>query len=350
MNWNEKLRHARRVSCPLVAINTPDPGSTVRTVAATFGQNGKAVPIVQWDVCRGVLPVNEAGREVARLTGDGDDDVTIGQPAMLFAKASDFPAETIVLVHNSQAFMDSPVVVQGIWNLRDLFKSDNRMLVLLARDHQLPPLLSGGDVVVLDEALPDEAELTAIVQECDASRGKPLLDKVAQAAAVEAVKGLNAFAAEQAVAMSLRKEGIDMDHLWSSKVAEVEQTKGLSVHRGGATFKDLGGLEPLKDYLGAIMNGRKRIKLVVWLDEVEKTGLAARGDTSGVNQDQEGTLLQHLQDTEAYGVMLLGVPGTGKSAICKAVGAEFDRLVIRIDMGAMQGSLVGQSQQPFGPL
>jgi SpoVK/Ycf46/Vps4 family AAA+-type ATPase len=92
------------------------------------------------------------------------------------------------------------------------------------------------------------------------------------------------------------------------------------------------------------MTGRKPPKLIVWLDEIEKTGLANRQDTSGVNQDQEGTLLSWMEDYDVFGVMLLGVPGCGKSAICKAVGAEFDRVVIRIDLGAMQGSLVGQSQ------
>jgi hypothetical protein len=93
------------------------------------------------------------------------------------------------------------------------------------------------------------------------------------------------------------------------------------------------------------MTGKRQPKVIVWLDEIEKTGLASRGDTSGVNQDQEGTLLSWMEDFDVFGIMLLGVPGCGKSAICKAVGAEFDTVVIRIDLGAMQGSLVGESQQ-----
>ena len=96
MKWLEKLRHARRVSVPLVAINTADPGATIRTVSKTLGSsNGEPVPIVTWDVCRGVMPVNETGREVARMTGEGEDDVTIGQPALFLQKAADYPANTI---------------------------------------------------------------------------------------------------------------------------------------------------------------------------------------------------------------------------------------------------------------
>jgi hypothetical protein len=110
-------------------------------------------------------------------------------------------------------------------------------------------------------------------------------------------------------------------------------------------FSGIGGLDQIKGYLSHIMTGKKQPKVIVWLDEIEKTGLAARGDTSGVNQDQEGTLLSWMEDFDVFGVMLLGVPGCGKSAICKAVGSEFDRVVIRIDLGAMQGSLVGESQK-----
>ena len=45
------------------------------------------------------------------------------------------------------------------------------------------------------------------------------------------------------------------------------------------------------------------------------------------------------------GVMLLGVPGTGKSAFSKALGAETDRPTLILDVGALMGSLVGQTEQ-----
>ena len=45
------------------------------------------------------------------------------------------------------------------------------------------------------------------------------------------------------------------------------------------------------------------------------------------------------------GVMLLGVPGTGKSAFAKALGNETGRPTLVLDIGALMGSLVGQSEQ-----
>ncbi len=45
------------------------------------------------------------------------------------------------------------------------------------------------------------------------------------------------------------------------------------------------------------------------------------------------------------GVLLLGVPGTGKSAFAKALGQETGRPTLILDVGALMGSLVGQTEQ-----
>ena len=44
------------------------------------------------------------------------------------------------------------------------------------------------------------------------------------------------------------------------------------------------------------------------------------------------------------GVLLLGVPGTGKSAFAKALGEETGRPTVVLDVGALMGSLVGQTE------
>ena len=44
------------------------------------------------------------------------------------------------------------------------------------------------------------------------------------------------------------------------------------------------------------------------------------------------------------GVLLLGVPGTGKSAFAKALGAETGRPTLILDIGSLMGSLVGSTE------
>jgi SpoVK/Ycf46/Vps4 family AAA+-type ATPase len=44
-------------------------------------------------------------------------------------------------------------------------------------------------------------------------------------------------------------------------------------------------------------------------------------------------------------VLLLGVPGTGKSAFAKSLGNETGRPTLTLDVGSLMGSLVGQTEQ-----
>ena len=44
------------------------------------------------------------------------------------------------------------------------------------------------------------------------------------------------------------------------------------------------------------------------------------------------------------GALLLGIPGTGKSAFSKALGNATGRPTLTLDVGALMGSLVGQTE------
>ena len=374
LSFTEQFIAARRVGVPLIGIESSDPAATMKTLLADCCDIPQKAPLLIWNSASGVMGYNSAGEKAAALLNSDSD---IAMPFVFLRQIEDtkaVPQNSIVGMQAADDWFDKPTVRQAIWNLRDTFKKTGRTLVMLANTIQLPVTLKN-DVVILDEPLPNEEQLTELVKKLDTQASqcqcnghtsgckhcggtgiktkRPLCDEKQTAHVVEAVKGLPYFGAEQVVAMALRgtpvdgqtpPSCIDLEHCWVAKRKQVEQTKGLSIHRGGEKFADLGGLDQVKQYLTRIMMGRKAPKLIVWLDEIEKTGLANRQDSSGVNQDQEGTLLSWMEDFDVFGVMLLGVPGCGKSAICKAVGAEFDRVVIRIDLGAMQGSLVGQSQ------
>ena len=44
------------------------------------------------------------------------------------------------------------------------------------------------------------------------------------------------------------------------------------------------------------------------------------------------------------GVLIIGIPGTGKSLISKAVGSAWAMPVLRLDIGSLFGSFIGQSE------
>ena len=83
--------------------------------------------------------------------------------------------------------------------------------------------------------------------------------------------------------------------------------------------------------------------MVVFVDEIEKAFAGAGTDLSGVKTEMTGTMLSWMQDREADGVVLIGPPGTAKSAVAKATGNTAGIPTIAFDFGAMQNSLVGAS-------
>lgn len=346
----DQLKRARMVGVPIVAIATPDPAATVQAVCRLVSEqdnvaDGKGF-VVEWDVLRGLSGIGEKAREaVLSLSAEGYDD-SIGNPVACLSKIAKLPAGVVVCLHLANRwFADSsvaPSFIQGIWNLRDDFKSNHRCLILLGPSIPLPAELQG-DVIAIDEPLPDVEQLISIVTKLHAAadlQAKPeQVDK-----AVQAVRGLPAFAAEQVTALSLRKSGLDVPALWKRKVQQIEQTPGLKVYHGHDSFDQIGGVSVVKEFLRRLIKGKSRPNVVVFIDEIEKMLGGARGDTSGVSLDQLGTLLSYMQDHSAAGLIFIGPPGAAKSAVAKATGAEAGVLTIQLDTGAAKGSLVGQSE------
>jgi len=145
-------------------------------------------------------------------------------------------------------------------------------------------------------------------------------------------------------ALNLTRNGMNMDGLWDAVRSSLRSTKGLSMVKETMDYQDLGGLEAAKQHASRVIRGPLKPTCVVWLDEIEKA-LAGKNDMTGVTQDQIGVLLTYLEEKRQRGFIFLGHPGTGKSALAKAMGCEHSIPTLRADLGDMMGSLVGQSQQ-----
>ena len=342
-----QFKAARRVSTPIIAINTPDPAATIEVVSGLV--NG-AAPILRWDVIQGVLPMNELGQDVWAKAAQDVEALTFRGPDGLI-EALDLslclPGNCVLYVSNAHRYMDDPGVVQAVWNVRDDFKAVKNTLVLLSPGISLPAELQP-DVLILDEALPDADQLAAIVRQLHevAELDEPVQRIVD--ASTDALMGLGAFPAEQAAAMSLTPDGMDVDALWSRKRQMIEATPGLSVWQGGETFADIGGVSNIKGFLEQVLVGNAKPRAVVFIDEIEKSLAGSSGaaaDSSGVSQDFLGQLLTFMQDTEASGMIFVGPPGSAKSMVAKAAGNTGGIPTIQLDLGGMKGSLVGQSEQ-----
>jgi hypothetical protein len=346
MSIAEHFLKARRCGVPLLGIETPDQAATMKQLVAALNGKGNQAAL-SWDIVRGLLPVTESAREeVKRLAPDETAALNLINPTEVLNRAMELKPKSVLFLLNAHRYYDNDGVMQAIWNLRDPFKSDGRMLVLMGPTLRLPMELER-DIIVLDEPLPSDDELASIIRSVYgyAALAAPSADKMQQL--VRAVRGLAAFPAEQAIAMSLEKDGAQVSRLWELKRKMIEQTRGLTLYNGGETFADIGGIERVKRFGTLLFSGSQPPAAIIFVDEIEKAiaGSSGVGDSSGTSQDQLGVLLSAMQDHEWSGMIAVGPPGCAKSMYAKALGNTFGVPTIRLDLGAMKGSLVGQSEQ-----
>jgi hypothetical protein len=205
---------------------------------------------------------------------------------------------------------------------------------------------------MIDEPLPEREELGTMVREVASNADGLEIDDATVDAAVDALRGVAIFPAEQAVAMSIVKRDddklvLDVDDLWERKRQLIDSTPGLSIVRNPPVFADIGGVEEIKRYLRDIANGSESFNLVVWIDELEKAmaGAFSGNDTTSVNSDQLGMMLREMQDNEYDGIICVGSPGTCKSMVSQAVGGEVRKPVVSLDLGAARNKYVGSSEE-----
>jgi hypothetical protein len=253
-------------------------------------------------------------------------------------------------MHNFHRQLGETNVIQALWNLRDSFKANKRMAVLLGPSFQLPQELAN-DVIVLEENLPTRDELSEILdQQHKNAELAPPTDPEIRSAALDALVGLAPFPAEQVAAMSITKKGLDVGKLWIRKIKAIENTDGLRVWKGqpsDTSFAELKGIDNVTMFFEQLIEV-DAFGTIVFIDEMDKAfagGMSEHTGDSGVSKDQVGTVLSYIEDTGSIGVLLAGCAGTGKTQLVKAAGRRSGKPVIVFDLGGMKGGTVGQSER-----
>jgi ATPase family associated with various cellular activities (AAA) len=357
------FKAARRVSTPIVAVETPDAAATIATLRRTLPDK---TPTLAWDCAKGLRGLNASGE--AAFTALGVDPNASVNAVESLLGMEHLPEGSVVFLHNFHLQMTETPVKQALWNLRDQFKEDKRTAVVLGPGFTLPAELSG-DVIVLEEALPTRAELSVILDQQfknvnDAisaqnhalkMQGKPELplldlpDAATRTAVLDAVVGLASYTAEQVMAMAIEKTGINVEKCWERKIKAIENTPGLSVYKPNAnetTLDELKGIDNVVAYAKEWIDA-EAFNLIVFLDEMDKElagGMSDHVGDSGVGKYQVKRILSYMNDTKSPGLLLAGVAGSGKSQLPKAMAAAMRKPLIVLDLGEAKGGIVGTSE------
>lgn len=343
----------RRAGVPIASIESSDPAATIKECVAELNGKADKTPILEWCVIRGLRGINDVGVKAFQdLTVD--PMITLNPSEFLrvvedSARISNILQDAVIFMHSANRFVNNEAVQQAVWNCRDVFAARHMSLILLGPGIALPDELKQ-DVIVVSEPLPGDDILIGVCKRIfsDADIPEEKLEPV-KAKALDTLRGLSAFAASQVVAMSLTKNGLDMAELIKLKRSYISQLPGVEVREDKITFDDIAGYDNVKTILRRKIEGRRPPRLVLWLDELEKQFAGNETDSTGVSQDQTSQILQWMQDRlnedRLSAMMLIGFPGTGKSAISMALKNESQCEGLRLDLGGMKDSYVGNSEK-----
>lgn len=273
---------------PCLHLETIEP---LRAIQSTITGSWQAY---SWDCLRGITE-----KTGGRALEDAPDPLS----ALRWLSGQ---SDTVLFAQNLQYFLESVEVVQELMNSIPVWKGSGCCLVTSGPMVRLPEHLKPF-FTILEFRLPTIDELIGIQTELAESVGV----SVSQTAA-EAAIGLTEFESETAFALSLvLKKEFSSDVITSQKMQMIKRS-GLMEFWPPVPEGDVGGLGRLKKYLA----NRK----------------------SAFDPGNE-----HLPKPKA--LLLVGIPGTGKSLSCKAAASIFGWPLIRLDISSLKSSLVGESEQ-----
>jgi hypothetical protein len=301
MTLTERLTELVRACFPALWVQSFEHDDALLEIARLCRE--KRWTLATWDIDRGLSLAGTPSE-----SGSGVPSAADPLSAVRAMSALATPDGTALFVlRNLHRFLGSAEIVQALDSQISAGKQSRAFVVILSPIVQIPVELER-QFAVIEHELPARGQLEEIARSIATEPGElPAGDELC--AVLDASAGLTRFEAEGAFSLSLARHGrLTAEVLWELKSQSLRKSGLMTLHRGTESFSDLGGLDALKSFCTrALRPGRPR-------------GVHARG------------------------VLLLGPPGSGKSAFCKALGHETSRPTLLLDVGALMGSLVGQTE------
>jgi AAA+ superfamily predicted ATPase len=273
--------------------------------------------VYEWSCSGGIVP---AGTPVqsAKLRNAGSRD-----PLNALNEVVEQVEPAIYVFKDFHPFLakNNFAIIRKLRDISNTLKSSYKTLVLVSPFLELPAELEK-DVTVMDFYLPSLADLGIMLDRIlnevkDNPKITVDLDEASREEILKAAQGLTLSEAENVFAKALVSDGrLDRSHvasIFAEKRQIIRKSGLLDYCEPEISFKEIGGLESLKEWLG-----KRRL---AFSEKAIEFGLPA-----------------------PRGVLLLGIQGCGKSLCAKAVSGLWQLPLLRLDMGRLFGSLVGSSE------
>lgn len=325
------LRTLIRSYHPLVVIETVEEERVFSLLQSVTAQ--ERMPLFEWSVTRGLTRMDELPT-LSKMTAT---------PLAVLQHLHGLTVEAVFWLKDLGPHLQDPIVCRQLREVADVYSRSRATCVLTGQPINLPPELEKL-AIRFELTLPDREELrtmlrgllqslgprtttrprsTTLVQSMltSISEAKTPSPRVQEADAIlRALQGLTLHQARQAITQCFVERGT----LSAEDVHTILKRKVQAIKEGG--LLEYYPLEDNQFELGGFRN------LKSWLERA-KVGFTPEAKA--------------LNLTPPRGIMLVGVPGCGKSLAAKAIAREWQLPLLKLDAGRLFDKFIGESEKNF---
>lgn len=236
-------------------------------------------------------------------------------------KDDGYDHSVFIVLKDVHTQLDNPEIVSLLKYIaeRNLYNECyNASIFIVASKFCIPEELEDL-ITVFDLPLPTVSEIKNIIIEFTKDLDIQVLEDVLSEIALS-FKGLNEFQIKQILNLAYQDGGVldfdDKQLILSQKEQLIKKAGLLEMIPVHETIDDIGGLENLKEWL------YKKECIFNQLDKATKFGVDI-----------------------PKGIMIVGMPGCGKSLAAKATAKLFEIPLVRLDVGRLLGKYIGESEE-----
>lgn len=292
---------------PIIVVDAPD--ETRVAAALTRAASELGLPLFEWTLTRGLGRIDAEAAIYDTRTAD-----------KALAALADLQQEGLYFLRDLPRSLDEPLVVRRLLELVEPFARDRRAIVLSGPGLALPAALRPY-AARFRLALPDRTELAEIALrtlEAVSRQGsvRVELSPGERERLVESLTGLTPFEAERAVASVALDDGRlgsdDLGKLQTLRKQRLAADGLLELHPPGDEPR-LCGLDNLRSWLAK--------RAPAWRPGAREFGLEP-----------------------PRGLLLLGVPGCGKSLAARTVARDWSLPLLQLHFGRIFDKFIGESE------
>ena len=306
-NFQKQLASYVGALYPIIYINHFD-FTVIDEVLQEIGRN---VNIVEFNVAMGLVDFN-----TKQSTKEYDLESFLSD-----VKDVANEKQTFIVLKDVHTFLKEPRIIAILKKISEdnLYKEGYNCTIFIISDTMIIPDELENYITVLDIPLPNSEEILETIVEFTKDLDIKINDDTVNDIALS-LKGLNDFQIKQILNLAYQSGGYiderDKFLILQEKEHIVKKAGILEIVNFKESIDDIGGLENLKEWLW------RKAYIFKNLDKAMKFGV----------------------DTPK-GIMIIGMPGCGKSLTAKATAKLLEIPLVRLDVGRFLGNHVGESER-----